>query len=72
MQVTCCRCGNEYIYDIDSGVIEENLIWQDEETGEIGTAHKIKCPHCGLKHIVTWEVVRENELAGVGSTESQN
>ena len=49
MRLTCCDCGKEYL-------LEDNITSTiDLKYGNVG--YYIKCPHCGLEHLVAFTKV---------------
>jgi len=57
MKVVCCDCGKTYEYEYGTEVLRERI---DLKDGNI--ADRIKCPHCGLEHLVIWVKVRHKEV----------
>ena len=53
MKVKCCDCGKTYEYDMMQNVVNTF----DLEYGNM--AQIVKCPHCGLMHLVVWAKIRE-------------
>ena len=59
MKVTCCDCGKSYLYPEEC--VKETI---DLKDGNV--ADRIKCPHCGLEHLVVWVKVRRKVASGGG------